>query len=84
MLFRSVSGGRYSWQGVCDILREKFPNLRHLVPLGNPKSGLGAEVYEVDASKAERVLGMQFRGLEEVVVDAAQNLIQLRDSLMAQ
>ncbi|KAF7521459.1 hypothetical protein G7054_g12432 [Neopestalotiopsis clavispora] len=75
-----TTGGRYSWQLICDILREKIPALRDLVPIGNPNTGLGAEVYKVNASKAERVLNMQFRDLEQVVVDAANSLIQLRDS----
>ncbi|KAF5022826.1 hypothetical protein F66182_5120 [Fusarium sp. NRRL 66182] len=79
-----TTGGRYSWQLVCDILRENLPDIRHLVPVGNPNTGLGAEVYKVDASKAERVLDMQFRGLEQVVVDAAKSLIGLRDSFMEQ
>ena len=77
-----VTGGRYSWQMMCDILRPNFPGIRHLVPVGNPDAGLGAEVYKVDASKAERVLDIQFHDLEQVVVDTAKSLNWPRDSFM--
>ena len=76
-----TTGGRYSWQMVCDILRENIPEIKDKVPVGRPGTGLGAEVYKVDASKAESVLGIKFRPLEEVVIDAAKSLIELRDSL---
>ena len=75
------SGGQYSFQMIVDILREKFPELRDLVPVGKPGSGLGAEVYGVDATKSESILGIKFRGLEELVVDTAKSLLDIKKSL---
>lgn len=73
-----VTGGTYSYQIICDILREKFPELKDRVPEGKPGSGLGADVYKVDNSKAKRVLDMpRFRSLEECIVDTAKSLLEV-------
>ena len=52
---------------VADILRESLPEIKDKVPVGKPGTGLGAKVYGVDATKAEAILGIKFRKLEDVV-----------------
>jgi nucleoside-diphosphate-sugar epimerase len=72
-----VTGGSYSYQIICDILRKTFPELRDRVPEGKPGSGLGADVYKVDNSKAKRVLSLNFRSLEECIVDTVKSLLEV-------
>ncbi len=72
-----ITSGNYTYQMICDILREKVPEVRERTPMGKPGSGLGGEVYKVSNEKAKRELGMTFRGLEEVVVDTARRLLEL-------
>ncbi|KAJ5610867.1 flavonol reductase [Penicillium lagena] len=75
-----VCGGNFSFQQMADILREKVPEVRNRVPTGNPGSGFGkVELYTPDSSKAETILGIQFRDLEETVVDSARSLMRLED-----
>jgi hypothetical protein len=56
--------------------------IRDHIPVGKPRSGLGTADYKMDASNAEPILRIKSRELEEVVVDAAENLLQLRNPLM--
>ena len=72
-----VIGGSYSYQMICDILRMEFPEIRDRVPEGEPGSGLGADVYKVDCSKAKKVLGLRFRSLEECIVDTGRSLLDV-------
>lgn len=76
-----VTSGNFGYQMICDVLRERFPELRGRTPVGKPGSGVGAEVYKVDNGKARRELGMSFLGLEECVVDTARRLLELEREL---
>lgn len=70
--------GNFSYQMMCDILREKIPELRDRVPIGKPGSGFGGvELYKTDSSKAQKVLGIKFRDLDETVADAARSFLDL-------
>lgn len=72
----AVSLGNFTYQQVCDIIRERFPELKEKVPEGTP----GAEApksFALDCEKARKVLGIEFRGLEETVVDSVKSLLEL-------
>ncbi|KAE8154893.1 hypothetical protein BDV25DRAFT_135536 [Aspergillus avenaceus] len=73
-----VSAGNHSSQKIADILRDHVAEVQDRVPLGKPHSGMGGrEVYGVDASKSEKVLGLRYHPLEETVVDAARAFLRL-------
>jgi nucleoside-diphosphate-sugar epimerase len=72
-----VTGSSYSYQMICDILRKKFPEIKDKVLQGKPSSGLGADVYKVDNSKAKSVLGSNFRPREECIVETARSLLEV-------
>ncbi|MCJ1317092.1 methylglyoxal reductase (NADPH-dependent) gre2 [Xylographa vitiligo] len=72
-----VTGGSYSYQDICDIIRANVPEARKRTPEGKPGNGVGKPVYKVDNSKAKTELGMTFRSLEECIIDTANNLLQL-------
>ena len=71
-----VTGGNYSYQQVCDVLRQ-IPSIKDKVPAGKPGSGLGADVYKVDNSKAKKDLGMTFVPLDKTITDMANQLIRM-------
>jgi nucleoside-diphosphate-sugar epimerase len=71
-----VTGGNYSYQMVCDIVREKVPAVKEKTPVGKPGSGLGKDVYGVDGSKAERVLGLKYTSLEKCIVDQVEGFVE--------
>ncbi|KAL6872189.1 NAD(P)-binding protein [Trichoderma novae-zelandiae] len=72
--------GRFSYQQICDILREEFPELRGRVPVGNPGEPI-IGVYNVDNSKVKRELGLDFIPLRKIVVDTAQNFLDIEKRL---
>ena len=76
-----VTGGSYSYQQICDIIRKDIPEVKEKTPEGRPGTGLGTEVYKVDASKAKRELGMTFRSLEQCIDDTANSLLQLEKTI---
>jgi nucleoside-diphosphate-sugar epimerase len=76
-----VTGGNYSYQVVCDILRKRLPEIQDRVPERTPDSGLVAEACKVDNSKTKRVLAMpRFRSLDESIVDTARSLLEVERS----
>jgi nucleoside-diphosphate-sugar epimerase len=59
------------------LLRENIPEIRDHVPVGAPGTGsVPADVYTVDTSKSQRILGQKYRSLEETIVDAARSLLK--------
>ena len=60
-----IAEGKYSYQRIVDILRDRMVEVRDRVPVGKPRSGLG-DVYGIDASKSENVLGLRYRPLRRL------------------
>jgi nucleoside-diphosphate-sugar epimerase len=71
-----ITSGNFTYQQICDIIREKFPEKRSLTPAGTPGSK-GPDVYKVDNSKAKSELGMTFRDLETTITDQVKEFIEL-------
>jgi nucleoside-diphosphate-sugar epimerase len=75
-----IATGNFSFQQMCDIIRKEFPELREKTPKGNEGAPL-PDVYRYDASKAKKVLGMEFISLEQCVKDTVANLLELEKTL---
>ena len=72
-----VTGGPYSYQEICDIVRKHFPEIKDKVPEGKPGSGNGGvKHYDLDNSKS-RKLGVEYRSLEQSMIDTTKNLLEL-------
>lgn len=73
--------GNYSYQQIVDILREKVPQTKDRAPVGKRGSGPGSvELYEVDNSKSQKVLGLKYHNLEQTIVDSARAFLELEES----
>lgn len=72
----AVTGGKFFYQDVCEILRAEFPELKDKVP--DPASqSERPETFTLSNEKARKVLGIEFRDLKECIVDTAKSLIKL-------
>ncbi|KAK4085970.1 hypothetical protein Purlil1_9711 [Purpureocillium lilacinum] len=71
-----IANSAYSYQQVCDIIRENFPQFHNLTPKGTPGARL-PPVYKLDTSKAVHQLGMSFRPLEQTIVDTVETFLKL-------
>ncbi|CAI7670764.1 unnamed protein product [Penicillium bialowiezense] len=70
--------GNFTYQKFVDALREKLPEIRDRVPIGNVGTGdVPSDVYTIDNSKSRKVLGIKYYELEETIVDAARSLLEL-------
>ncbi|RDW60933.1 hypothetical protein BP6252_12316 [Coleophoma cylindrospora] len=70
----AITGSRYTYQQICDIIRREFPEKKHLVPEGMPGYD-GPESYALSNEKARRVLEMEFRDLETTIKDMVTDFI---------
>jgi nucleoside-diphosphate-sugar epimerase len=76
-----VSARQFGFQDICDILRSRFPELGERTPLGKPgTSSLPPGAYSIDNSKAKQLLGVEFRSLEETVVDVARCMLDIEQN----
>ncbi|KAK1622566.1 NAD dependent epimerase/dehydratase [Colletotrichum phormii] len=79
-----VSPGGVSNQQLANILREKLPQWEGRIPKGDPaKATLAEGMFGVDASLAEKVLGMEYRTLEDTIGDTAAQFVELEDRAKA-
>ncbi|KAM7220819.1 hypothetical protein V8F06_003713 [Rhypophila decipiens] len=65
---RFLVGSHFDYQSAVDSLKKELPELASRLPLGTP--GKGPETYELDGSKAERVLGIKYIPLNETLRDS--------------
>lgn len=72
-----VSSSAYSYQQICDIIREKFPELKEQTPKGNTGAPL-PPAYRLDNTKTVTELGLTLRPLPETIVDMVNSLLKLR------
>jgi hypothetical protein len=73
-----VCARQFGFQDICDILRSRFPELSERTPLGKPgTSSLPQGAYTIDNSKVKQLLGVEFRSLEETVVDVAHCMLDI-------
>lgn len=65
-----VSSKSISSQGISDIFRSNFPELKERTPIGKPGTdSLPEGAYTISNEKAKKVLGLRFRGDEECFVE---------------
>lgn len=71
-----IASSNYSYQQICDVIREKFPQLRGSTPKGDTGAAL-PPVYALDTSKATKQLGMTRTPLEKTIFDTVTQLLKL-------
>lgn len=69
------TAGGYTYQQVCDIIREDFPEKKALVPEG--EAGDPVDRYKVDNSKIKKELGMTFKDLKTCIDDQVREFIEI-------
>ncbi|GJD04508.1 NAD dependent epimerase/dehydratase [Colletotrichum higginsianum IMI 349063] len=73
-----IGAGGVSNQKIANVLRERFPELRHRIPEGDPaKAALPEGIFGLDPSLAGRVLGLEYKSLEDTIVDTATPIVEL-------
>lgn len=73
-----ICAGQITSQQISDILRANYPELDERTPIGKPgTSGLPDEPYNANSDKAKKILGIEFRPLEDTVKDIGANLLEI-------
>lgn len=71
---------RFTFQLLLNIVREKFPELRDSLAVGEPdKAYDGLDDLTVDNSKTKKLLGFKFTTLEDSVYDSILQLLKYND-----
>lgn len=73
---RFICGQHFDYQSAVDSLRETLPELQSRLPLGTPGAGKTQAIYQLDGSKAERVLGIKYIPLEVTMKDSFAQFLQ--------
>lgn len=71
-----ATAGHLSNKQICEIIRKHFPEYQSALPGPDVKGGDFPDTpfYGYDNSQTRDVLGIQFRGLEESIVDLVKSL----------
>lgn len=73
---RFLVSEHFDYQSAVDALREVMPEIGDRIPVGEKGAGKKAEVYQVDGSKAERLLGLKYRSLGQCMADCFRELLE--------
>ncbi|KAL1311401.1 hypothetical protein AAFC00_001567 [Neodothiora populina] len=74
----AITSGNFTYNQVCEILREAYPNLADKIP--DPSKEPAPTVDQLphlSNERAKKVLGMTFRSLEECMKDTAESLLKI-------
>ncbi|ETS61320.1 hypothetical protein PaG_04530 [Moesziomyces aphidis] len=75
-----LCGGKFSWAQAAELLAEKRPELRALLPKGwqqAPSIDLDGSFASMDTSRAREKLGIAFRGWQTTLLDSVDSLLEL-------
>ncbi|KAI3318831.1 ketoreductase [Xylariaceae sp. AK1471] len=71
-----VVGGHFSNKRIADVIRARFPLLKDRLPADeDTEDDLPSNVYNFDNRKSREVLGIEYRSLDESVVDTVQSIL---------
>lgn len=75
---RFLVGSHFDYQSAADAAREELPELRSRIPEGTPGGGWeeAKSVYSLDASKAEKMLGIRYTPLNVSMRDSFLELLE--------
>lgn len=77
---RFILGQHFDYQSVADAIRTELPDYANRFPKGTPGAGWqqleNGEVYQADASKAERILGLKYTSLAQSMKDSYVELFE--------
>lgn len=71
---RFLVGSHFDYQTVVDEVRKGIPEIANRLPIGTP--GKIPDTYELDGSKAERVLGIKYISLGRTMVDSFRQFLE--------
>jgi nucleoside-diphosphate-sugar epimerase len=70
-----LTAGYFTNKDICEIIERRFPEYLDVLPRGDGEGGFPREgVYKYDNRESTDELEMEYRGLEESVVDAVKSL----------
>jgi nucleoside-diphosphate-sugar epimerase len=72
-----TAGGYYSNKQIIDAVRKHFPKLDAKLPAADTPDDFPQEVYGMDNSKSIKVLGLQYRSLDESIKDTVDSMLKL-------
>ncbi|KAK2002585.1 NAD dependent epimerase/dehydratase [Colletotrichum falcatum] len=73
-----VCAGGVSNQKIANVVRERLPDLEDRVPRGDPAAtALPEGIYGADTSLAGKLLGLEYRRLEDTFGDLAVQIVEL-------
>ena len=78
---RFLVGSHFDYQTAVDGLRKDFPELQDRIPKGTP--GVTEPVYQLDGSKAQKILGVKYTPINVTMKDTVADLIEAEKSLKA-
>lgn len=75
-----LTAGAYDTQEIADIVRAALAERQHRIAVGEPGKRIRETHYSCDASKVQRVLGVEFKALEESLVPLARQLYEMEEA----
>lgn len=73
---RFLVGSHFDYQTAIDHILEAFPDLKGRVPEGTKGAGLLENVYQLDASKVKKVLGLELTSLKDTMIETVKVLLE--------
>lgn len=70
-----VTAGFFSNKKLADIARETHPQLESKLPPADAPSDFPENIFEIDNTKSQKILGLKYRPLKQTISDAIDSIL---------
>lgn len=73
----AICKGHFTKAEVCQLFRDRLHIIKDKIPAVTAEEVKGVPHYSVDTTRAEKILGIKFRSLEDTFLDMANSFLNM-------
>lgn len=70
-----VTAGYFSNKDIVENIRKNNPNLESILPPSDSPCDLPEDIYKIDNTRSQEILGLKYRPLSETISDTVESLL---------
>jgi nucleoside-diphosphate-sugar epimerase len=69
-----LAAGYFSNKKILDVIRDAYPELEERLPSKDSEDDFPSQLFAIDHSRSERILGIEYRDFESSIIDTVKSL----------
>lgn len=69
-----LAAGYFSNKKILDVIRKAYPELEEKLPSKNSEDDFPSQIFAIDHSRSEQILGIEYRSFDAAIIDTVKSL----------